>query len=473
MSGVGEANLPERVLQFGTGRFLLGFLGEFLYRANRAGAGGAAVVVQSTGCDRAELINRQGGRYTLVVRGMSEGSRVEEQRVLSGISRALCAETQWEAILDVARSPALEIVVSNTTEAGLTRLAQDQPGEPKSFPAKLTALLVERFRAGLDGLVVLPCELVEANGALLQSLVEEVAASWQLQPEFSAWLKQRCMFPNTLVDRIVTGVPPESEIAIIREHSGFEDRLVTVAEPYALWAIEGSPELEERIWFARSNPAIVIAPDITRYRELKVRLLNGGHSACAALAMLSGFRTVGEAMSDPHASAFIGNLLRAEIGPTLSYDAKEVENYIAAVLDRWRNPFLEHAWRDIAAQYTAKLRARLVPTIERSAAAGTQTDGVALGLAAYLRFVQEERPLAADPGVEPVLAAWDAFGQTQPGSDYRAFVERLLADRSLWGADLSRHPRFASQVAEALAGGTERGFRSLLEARARPDMADA
>lgn len=470
MSGARGA-VPERVLQFGTGRFLLGFLGDFVDRANRSGELGAVVVVQSTGSDRARLINDQHGRYTLVVRGMSDGRHVDEQRVLSHVSRALGAETDWPAVLAVARDPALEIVVSNTTEVGLTLDLEDPRDTPRTFPAKLAAILAERFAAGRDGLVVLPCELVEANGTLLRSHVLALTAAWGVGPGFALWLDERCSFPNTLVDRIVTGLPSERDLDVIRQRSGFEDRLATVAEPYALWVIEGAPDLARRIWFASANPSMVVAPDISKHRELKVRLLNGGHSACAALAILSGFRTVYEAVSDPHAGLFIEAVLRREIGPTLPYDHDEVDRYIDAVLNRWRNPFLEHAWRDIAMQYTAKLRPRLVPTIERSAALGLVPAGLALGFAAYLRFLRQTRPEEADLAARPIVEAWSAVGAEPRPDELAALARGALARSELWGTDLSRFKGFADAVASALVTADERGFRELLVANA--DIASA
>lgn len=439
------ATRPQRILQFGTGRFLRGFLGDFVDRANRRGAfDGRAVVVQSTGVEKAALINRQGGAYTLVTRGMDAGRRIEELRIVDAVERALALQDEWPAVLAVARDPALSVVVSNTTEAGLALDPGDRPDAPRSYPARLTAVLLERYRAlgssGAHGLVVLPCELLEGNGGLLRQHVLTLSRAWDAGEGFHAWLERECRFCNTLVDRIVTGVPPEPELSSLWKRLQYRDELLTIAEPYGLWAIEGEESVRERIGFALANPTIVIAADISRYRELKVRILNGAHTACAALGLLTGHRTVLDAMSDPTFAAFMEDLLREEIAPTLPFDAAQVQRYIDEVLDRFRNPFLQHAWLDITLQYTTKMRIRLVPTI-RSALerTGRAPRRLALGFAAYLCFVGE---VGDDLSVTAVRAA----------------VIDILRSEELWGADLSAEADFAEQVTGFAIVGLTHGF---------------
>ena len=445
----------ERLLQFGTGRFLLGFLGDFVDRA----ADGGVVIVQSTGADRASLINEQSGQYTLVVRGLRDGEAVEEVRVLSHVSRALAADHDWEALVEIARSPDLEVVVSNTTEAGLRLDPADRRDMPVSFPAKLTALLVERFAAGRDGLVVLPCELVEHNGALLLSHVRALGAAWRLGSAFDDWIVHACAFPNTLVDRIVTGVPGPEDMDRLRTLLTFDDMLVTVAEPYALWAIEGDEALRARIWFAGTNPAIRFVPDLDRFRTLKVHLLNGGHSATAALAMLCGFRTVGEMLRDGHGGDFIEGVLRDEIGPALPYPADEVRAYIDTVIERWRNPYLEHAWSDIAFSYSAKLRVRIAPVVARVATPRR----LALGFAAYLAWVRDTpQEIARDPNAPALLDEWAMVGDAPDRDELSSFARRVLGRADLWGVDLTQAEAFMNAVVGNLWRAREGGFWSLV-----------
>lgn len=231
------ANLPETILQFGAGNFLRAFAELFVHQANERGqAVGRIVVLQSTGGGRAELLNRQAGRYHVVIRGLENGQVVDRVEECASISRALIADRQWADVLELAASPDLRFIVSNTTEAGYAVDPADEkyppvaqpPGPPKSFPAKLTAVLHERWRAGRGGVTVMPCELIEDNAVKLGGLVRQLADAWSLPAEFRRWVTDECIWLGSLVDRIVPGPPEEHPLL----HS---DPLLLLAEPFAFW----------------------------------------------------------------------------------------------------------------------------------------------------------------------------------------------------------------------------------------------
>ncbi len=170
---------PETVLQFGAGRFLRAFADLFIHQANQQGQNiGRIVIVQSTGDDRAGGLNKQNGRYHVVIRGLENGSVVDRVEVVDSVSRAVVASTQWDEVRALARSPHLKLILSNTTEAGYALDSADLPTDapPRSFPAKLVAVLRERFDAGQPGLTIVPCELREHNATMLQGLVLQLAA---------------------------------------------------------------------------------------------------------------------------------------------------------------------------------------------------------------------------------------------------------------------------------------------------------
>src|SRR6476661_1571943 len=157
-------DLPETILQFGAGNFLRAFVDLFVQEANDAGqAVGRVVVVQSTDSGRAAALAGRGGRYHVLVRGIQNGAVIDRTMPVASISRALAARGQWDPILEVARSAELRYIVSNVTEAGYGLDANDAVGAspPNSFPAKLTAVLHERFRAALPAIDLLPTELIE------------------------------------------------------------------------------------------------------------------------------------------------------------------------------------------------------------------------------------------------------------------------------------------------------------------------
>jgi tagaturonate reductase len=348
------SNLPETVLQFGAGRFLRAFADLFIDQANRQGqAVGRVVVVQSTGDERAGSLTRQGGRYHVVVRGLEGGAVVDRVETVESVSRALVAAQQWDEVRALARSPQLRVILSNTTEAGYDLNAADRPADapPRSFPAKLLAVLRERYDAGRPGVTVVPCELREHNADLLRGLVLQLARDWGLPAPLQEWVGQRCVWLNTLVDRIVTGTPKEHPLLA-------QDALLTVCEPYALWAVQSKPGADV---FLR-HPAVIWTEDVQPYFLRKVRILNGGHTALLIKARQRGFTTVREAVLDPELGAWLERLLFDEVVPVLEGRVESPAAFAREVLERFRNPFVEHKLADIAAHHADKVQVRLVPT---------------------------------------------------------------------------------------------------------------
>ena len=457
---------PVKVLQFGTGRFIRAFADAFVDEANRRGDfGGEIVMIASTGSGRVEQFNRQNGHFTLWTRGLVENQPTETLETIESIQGALSARTQWAEVLKLACVPELMAVFSNTTEIGLTLQDEDNPDAPRSYPARLAALL--HHRAGHfdfvrdKGLTVLPCELVENNGRKLQTLVHEQSRRWSLNERFMSWLNECVQFCNTLVDRIVPGAPSDQELEGAYQNIGWRDELLTVAEPYRLWAIESDADLAGRLAFARHSD-VMIAPDITPYRIRKVRLLNGGHTLSVPLGLLAGCGTVLDNMQHPLVRPFIENLLRREIGPILDVEPQSVPPYISEVLNRWSNPFMHHRLIDITLESTTKMRHRVVPTLQdfyRQHKGRKVPRRIALGFAAWLRFMRGTRSEEgsvygnmhdADYLINDSQAA--RFMDWWPNDDRHldAFVQSVLSSEELWDCDLTKLPGFAKAVGQAL-----------------------
>ena len=346
------SDLPETVLQFGGGNFLRAFFDVFLHESNAMGGNsGRAVVVQSTDSNRAALINGQQGRYHVVVRGLIDGRPADDVVLVDSISRAMVAGDEWEGVLDLARSPDLRWIVSNTTEAGY-RLEPEGPperGAPKSFPAKLVAALKARFEAGAPGLSVMPCELVEQNGDRLLELVEQQAEAWRWGGGLVEWMRSEIRWANTLVDRIVSGRPASHPLLET-------DALLTVAEPFALWVVEGEAPFE--------HSAIRGTDDVRPYALRKVRILNGAHTALVCKALPMGIKTVRAAVEHPETGPWLRGLVFEEIVPTLEGEVEDAEGFADGALERFANPFLDHRLADIALHHSDKVSVRLVPTYE-------------------------------------------------------------------------------------------------------------
>jgi tagaturonate reductase len=337
------------ILQFGAGNFLRAFVDLFVSQTGFD----RIVVVQSTGIERAEALNRAGGRYHVAIQGFADGRVIDETVEVASIAKALHAGTQWGEVLDAARDPELRWIVSNTTEAGFALDEADASGDdvPRSFPAKLLAVLLARHAAGLPGVTVIPCELIERNGARLRELVLEQAARWRVGPDAIAWLTERCGWVNNLVDRIVPGPPKQHPL------SG-KDPLLLSAEPFAFWAIETDGG------FPLKHPAIVTAPDITPYYLRKVRILNGLHTALVCHALPLGIATVREAVEHAEVGPWLERLLAEEIVPVLEGRVEDPAGFGRSTLDRFRNPFLDHQLSAIALNHDAKVAVRLRPTYD-------------------------------------------------------------------------------------------------------------
>lgn len=465
-------DLPERAIQFGTGALLRGFVDFFLDEANRRGQfGGRVVMIGSTGSGRDRRLNDQNGLYTLVVQGLVDGAARRDCRVIASVSRALSASGEWNEVLCAAESPALELIFSNTTEVGIVLDEDDAKAgltdaAPRSFPAKLARVLHHRARHfdydASRAPVVIPCELIEDNGDKLKSIVGTLAERWGLGREFAAWLAQ-VPFCNTLVDRIVPGAPNDEQARELDAILGYDDAMLTICEPYRLFAIQGDAALRQRLRFADADEGIIVAEDIAPYRERKVRLLNGAHTSFVSLSLLAGCTTVREAVEHPLLGAFLRSVLFDEIVPSVSVPG--AADFAREVLDRFANPYLHHALWDITLQGTAKFRVRLVPMILAYAKRhGRAPRALALGFAGYLAFqrgdLHEARrasgaSVPADANAERVSDAWR--GVADDAASLGALVRRIAGDVDLWGVDLNAVPGFTETVTEHLVRIREEG----------------
>ena len=464
-------NLPEKILQFGSGRFLRAFVGNFVDHANRKGLfNGRIVVVQSTGDSRTHLFNDQDGLYTLCMRGVRQGETVEEYLLLSAVSRALASNESWGTVLECARNPDLELIISNTTEVGIVLDSEDQRAltPPRSFPGKLTACLYERFTAfegaADKGLILIPCELIDDNGSRLKEIVLELSRRWALPHAFCDWVESANSFCNSLVDRIVTGTPHEEDLKQIQKKLGYEDALFTMAEVYSLWAIEGDASLRKRLPFADVNPAIVITKDISPYRERKIRILNGTHTISAPLSYMQGNNTILESMNHSSVSSFIEDVMHEEIGPSLNVNPDSVKTFVEETLDRFKNPYLKHQLLDITFQSTKKMRLRVIPSIVRHyEKKGTLPSHLCLGFANYIWFMQgvekengkvfgrrgEERYRINDDAAGYFVSQWSEVSPDDP-EQIRQLVEKICDNSDLWGVQLTEFSGFCEEVTRNL-----------------------
>jgi tagaturonate reductase len=456
--------LPEKVLQFGTGVLLRGLPDYFIDKANRTGIfNGRVVVVKSTDTGTVDDFDKQDNLYTIYSKGIVNGEEVSTQIISSAISRVLSAAKEWEAILEVAKSPELQVVISNTTEVGIKLVKEDvRKHPPASFPGKLLAVLYERYQAfngsANSGLVIIPTELIVDNGKKLEAIVLELTHLNKLEPAFMDWLENSNSFCNSLVDRIVPGRPDKASGEELEAKNGYTDNLGIMAETYSLWAIEGDDKIKDVLSFCQADEGVVITPDIELFRELKLRLLNGTHTLCCAFAYLSGFKTVKEAMDDEQFTKFITQLMFEEIRPSIPYKIDDVvaADFANKVLDRFRNPYIRHEWLSISVQYSTKIKMRVIPLLLNYYKLKNKVPAcIALGFAAFIRFMHVK---AEDEGqytgtingeeykVTDSQAAY--FAKAWENGDSNVVIENILKNKDLWDADLSTLPGFTAAVIE-------------------------
>ncbi|GIP17306.1 altronate oxidoreductase [Paenibacillus montaniterrae] len=479
---------PVTVLQIGEGNFLRGFFDWMIHESRKQGLfQGSVAVVQPrpSGKPKIEELAEQDGLYTLVTRGLENGSPVERKQVITVFSSAFDPYSDWEQFFSLAKQPQLRFVVSNTTEAGLVyRQEAYSEGKPvQSFPGKLTQLLYERYIAfngdPAKGLICLPCELLERNGDTLRECVLRYCEDWRLPQAFRSWVVEHNRFLNSLVDRIVTGYPDAKQAEQWFAEWGYEDPLLTTAEPYHLWAIEGESELEQQLPLASAGLNVLWVDDLKPFQQRKVRILNGAHTFMALLGMLKGLSEVRAAMEHDELGVLIIRTIESEIIPSLPYDQTELQTYAKQVCERFLNPFIQHRLSDITMNSLSKFQTRLLPSLkfylQHNEAFIAQKDqvgsdgesvslpqGLAAALAALLRhyrivkvdesgywgqsFTGEQYLLRDDRELLIKLAdIWALFHQAE--RSLQETVAVLLSLEELWQSNLhAAYPQLAEQI---------------------------
>ena len=411
-------DMKETVIQFGEGNFLRGFFDCFLDVMNKNGLyDGKAVVIQPRAGGKCALLNEQNSNYNLYLRGIENGEVKQEHHFIESVSRCVDPYKNYNDYLNLADNPDFRFIVSNTTEAGIAFDADCKSDDApcKSFPGKLTQLLYRRYKNGMKGFVLLPCELIDNNGDELKKCVLKYAQLWNLESDFADWLEKENHFANTLVDRIVTGYPNDETKDL---HP--DDKFLDTAEIFHLWVIEGGFENELPLKKAGFN--VVWTDDAKPYKKIKVRILNGAHTSLVAGALLSGIETVGEAMDDETASAFLDMCMKDEILPTIGENDESI-SFANHVSDRFRNPFIAHKWRSIALNSVSKFSVRVLPTLlEYKAQNGVYPKGLTMALAYLIYFYKNDTPEDA-----PDVA--DAMKNDS--------IADILGNESLWQTNLS------------------------------------
>lgn len=412
---------PERVIQFGEGGFLRGFVDWILQILNEETDFSAnAVVVQPIAQGMCDALEKQNCVYTHVMRGLLDGELSVDKKLIDVISRTVKPYDDYDAYLKLAENPDFRFIVSNTTESGIVYTDEDKLDvvPHKTFPAKLTALLYKRFELGLNGFIFLPCELIDKNGENLKKCVLNYAELWSLGEAFKNWIENENVFCNTLVDRIVTGYPKDEKIDL-----GYEDNMVNTSELFHLWVIEGPKAILEEIPFDKTKLNIIVTDNLEMYRTRKVRILNGAHTSMIPYAMLEGIETVKDCMENEKMREFVNKCVFDEIIPTLDLPKEELTYYASNVFERFNNPFIKHLCASISLNSVSKFKVRVLPSLlEYIKRTGEKPQNLIFSLSKLIEFYKKGTP-TDDAEIISFMK--------------EKSLSEILSNESFWDTDLS------------------------------------
>lgn len=474
---------PIKVLQIGEGNFMRAFVDYYFDVANeKVDWDGKIALMLPRGKGKEEAFNEQEGLYTLYIRGNNNGEKIDQRRVISVLDKCYSPIDQFAELEKIASLPTLEYITSNTTEAGIVYDSsvkyEDDP--PASFPGKLTKLLYARFKAGQKGVIILACELIDANGKELENCVLKHIDEWQLGDEFKNWIKTENKFCSTLVDRIVPGgIRDEEEVKRLNKENGYIDKLIDVGEVFSVWYIEGDKELEEKLPFKKAGLNVHVVPDIAPYKKRKVRILNGAHTSMVLGAYLAGKDIVRDCMQDKVISKFMQKMLKEEVIPTLPLPEDDCLRFAAATDDRFNNPFIDHQLLSISLNSTAKWKARVMPTLldyveKFEKLPKCMTFSLAAYIAFYTAGVKQHkthsiictRPNGDEYKVQDDDWVLDFYYERKDMS-VEEIVREVLRNKNMWDQDLTEVAGLEKQVIEYLKlireKGAAEGFKVCIE----------
>lgn len=473
----GRAERPVRVVQFGEGNFLRAFVDYMIDVANGEGKfNGDIVLVKPIEFGSLENFYGQDCQYTVSLRGIVDGQAKIINRQVTSVADAVDAYIEYDKYMKLAEIGTLRFVVSNTTEAGIVFDAEDrfELKPPRTFPGKLTKFLYHRFQAfGGDmgkGLVMLPVELIDDNGLMLQKCVMQLIELWDLGNEFKEWVEEACVFTSTLVDRIVTGYPRDAEEEEWKA-LGYKDYSMVIGEPFALWVIESPKDISSELPLPEAGLPVIFTDDQKPYKQRKVRILNGAHTSFVLASYLCGNDIVKQSMEDENVRKFMEKTIFDEVIPTLSLPEEELREFAEAVVTRFDNPYVKHSLLSISLNSVSKWRVRCMPSllgyVEKY---GRLPAHLTFSLAALLAFyhgteIRDGSLIGHRKGEEYRILDDDdvlEFFRDNCEKDGRTFVAAFLGKEDFFGQDLNKVAGLADAVWGYLDDIRENGMRAAI-----------
>jgi len=465
---VEKKELPKKILQFGEGNFLRAFVDWMIDKANNAGVINHGVVaVQPIAQGMADMLLKQDCMYHVYLEGIKDKQPVKEIDLVKCIMDALNPYSQYAEYEKLFLSEELEMIISNTTEAGIRYEEGDDLNAlpPKSFPAKMTALLHKRYQkfdgAADKGLLIICCELIEDNGSTLREYVIKHAEANNLGSDFINWVKNHNHFYDTLVDRIVPGFPREN-IDEIKAEIGFNDNLVVKGEYFHVWAIGGDPVIKEKFPLDKAGLNVLFMDDIKDFRAKKVRILNGSHTAMVPVALQLGCQTVMDAFNTPEVEKYINEMVAQEVLPVINEDPAELKEFAAHILERFYNPYLKHYLKDISLNSISKWETRDYPTVyDNSKKLDKFAKLTSFSFAALLvLYTGESEAKGFTPNDTPEFIEF--IQSTFNKNDIKGWVTGIVNNKQMWKEDFTQVPQFVEEISKDVESILSKGMRVAL-----------
>lgn len=461
-----------KIMQFGEGNFLRAFVDWIVQKMNDNGVyDGHIVVVQPMPFGRVADLEKQDGLYTLYLQGIDEGKAVRTHEIIDVLDDFINPFTQYDKYLKYAESEDLETVISNTTEAGIALDPNDLDFSktPTSFPGKLLAFLRRRYEFfngdETKGLAIIACELIDNNGDELHRILVELAKLKGYEEKFISWLDNACHYTSTLVDRIVPGYPRD-EIETIREELGYEDNSIVKGEIFHLWVLNKEPHIEKVFPCNKANLHVIYADSIKPYKERKVKILNGTHTAIVPVAYLYGIDTVRETIENEHLGKFAKDFIYDEVIPTISLPHDEMVFFAESVLERYLNPYVRHELMSIALNSVSKYKARILKTvhdyIEKKNALPRHALFSLAALMLFYRGKRNDETIALKDDLSYIKTFETLWAKYDEDKDVASLVKEVLKDETMWGEDLNKIDGFTSLVVKYLEMQINKGMKEAL-----------
>jgi|tagenome__1003787_1003787.scaffolds.fasta_scaffold20986747_4 fructuronate reductase len=307
---------------------------------------------------------------------------------------------------------------------------------------RLAAGLVARHRASGAPVAVVSCDNMAGNGPALAGVVRAFveASSWIDKSAVQEWMSGSVAFPATIVDRIVPATTAQDR-DLASAALGLRDEMPVLGEPYRQWVLEDSFVTDRPQW---ELDGALFVPDVAPYQLMKLRLLNGSHSAMAYLGLAAECRTVAEVLATDWGERLVRRF-GAEVAPTLPDAGLDAHAYVGDLVERFRNPSMHHLLRQIGSDGSLKIPERWLGAIRDLRRAGASTSTLELALAGWVS------------ATEPAPDGGQHFGTTDPAAPTLAacwetsapMVQRVSALlRAIGANDLADESDLITAVAE-------------------------